>query len=150
MDVARRTAARSALTPTGAPAKPTQACGHGSGPGLRKRAFALLIGLLFGLWLSPAAVLAQSSSARFMTAGDLHLRLTAADPAAREAGRHYVLGVVDALTLARDPRSCIGPGVAASQLVDAVAAQLQARPDLHRFNAASLVREAIAAAFPCV
>jgi hypothetical protein len=40
--------------------------------------------------------------------------------------------------------------VAASQLVDVVAAQLQARPDLHRFNAASLVREAIATAFPCV
>jgi hypothetical protein len=106
-------------------------------------------GLTLSAWPAGPAV-AQGSSARFMSAGELHLRLSAGEPAAREAGRHYVLGVVDALTLARDPRSCIGPGVAASQLVDVVAAQLQARPDLHRFNAASLVREAIATAFPCV
>jgi hypothetical protein len=110
-------------------------------------AAAMALGLSAGL---PGPAAAQGGSARFMSAGELHLRLSAAEPAAREAGRHYVLGVVDALTLARDPRSCIGPGVAASQLVDVVAAQLQARPDLHRFNAASLVREAIATAFPCV
>jgi hypothetical protein len=110
-------------------------------------AAAMALGLSAGL---PGPAAAQGGSARFMSAGELHLRLSAAEQAAREAGRHYVLGVVDALTLARDPRSCIGPGVAASQLVDVVAAQLQARPDLHRFNAASLVREAIATAFPCV
>lgn len=85
-----------------------------------------------------------------MTAGELHLRLSAPEPAAREAGRHYVLGVVDALALARDPRACLGAGVAATQLVEVVAAQLRARPDLHRFNAASVVREAIAVEFPCV
>lgn len=120
-------------------------------PGLWRQpatlATAMALGMFAGL---PGPAGAQGSSARFMSAGELHLRLSAADPAAREAGRHYVLGVVDALTLARDPRSCIGPGVAASQLVEVVAAQLQARPDLHRFNAASLVREAIAVAFPCV
>ena len=105
-------------------------------------------GLLAGALAGAGAAQAQSS-ARFMTAGELHLRLSAADPAAREAGSHYVLGVVDTLALTRDPRACLGPGVAATRLVEAVAAQLQARPDLHRFNAASLVREALAQAFPC-
>lgn len=99
--------------------------------------------------LAPMHSAGAQPSARFMTAGELHQRLSATDPAAREAGRHYVLGVVDALALARDAASCLGPGVGASQLVEAVASQLQARPDLHRYNAASLVREAIAAAFPC-
>ena len=60
-----------------------------------------------------------------------------------------MLGVVDAMALARDPRTCLGTGVAADVLVEAVASQLQSRPDLHRFNAASLVREAIAVAYPC-
>jgi hypothetical protein len=89
------------------------------------------------------------SSTRFMSAGELHQRLSSTDAAAREAGRHYVLGVVDALALVRDGRSCLGAGVSASQLVDAVAGQLAARPDLHRYNAASLVREAIFVAYPC-
>jgi hypothetical protein len=104
--------------------------------------------LALAAWLAAPAAQAQSS-ARFMTAGELHQRLSASEPAAREAGRHYVLGVVDALALARDGRICLGAGVPAAQLVDTVAAQLQARPDLHRFNAASLVREAIFVAFPC-
>ena len=105
-------------------------------------------GLLAGT-LAPVTSARAQSSARFMTAGELHQRLSAADPAAREAGRHYVLGVVDAMALARDPRTCLGTGVAADVLVEAVASQLQSRPDLHRFNAASLVREAIAVAYPC-
>lgn len=100
--------------------------------------------------LLPAAQARAQSTARFMNAGELHLRLSSAEPQAREAGRHYVLGVIDTLALVRDPRTCLGPGVGASPLVDAVAAQLQARPDLHRFNAASFVREAVATAFPCV
>jgi hypothetical protein len=89
------------------------------------------------------------TSARFMTAGELHQRLSAEDPAAREAGRHYVLGVVDTLALVRDPNTCLGPGVSSTRLVEVVAAQLQARPDLHRYNAASLVREALSVAFRC-
>ncbi len=97
-----------------------------------------------------AAAIAQAQpSARFMTAGELHERLSAGEPAAREAGRHYVLGVVDALALAREPRLCLGAGVSASRMVEAVSTALAARPDLHRFNAASVVREAIATAFPC-
>lgn len=100
--------------------------------------------------LLPASDAGAQTSARFMTAGELHQRLSAPEPEAREAGRHYVLGVIDTLALVRDPRTCLGPGVGASQLIDAVAVQLRARPDLHRANAASFVREAVATAFPCV
>ena len=108
----------------------------------------LACGLLVAA-LTPGGNATAQSSARFMTAGELHLRLSSNDPEAREAGRHYVLGVVDALALVRDPRSCLGSGVQAGVIVEAVASQLQARPDLHRYNAASLVREAIAVAYPC-
>lgn len=98
--------------------------------------------------LSDGAPRAQTS-ARFMTAGELHQRLSSVDPAAREAGRHYVLGVVDALALVRDPNTCLGAGVPSARLVEVVATQLEARPDLHRYNAASLVREALSVAFRC-
>lgn len=102
------------------------------------------------LLLAGAASLASAQGvARFMTAGELHQRLTAPEPAAREAGRHYVLGVIDSLALSRDPRVCLGAGVSATRYVEVVAEQLANRPDLHRFNAASLVREAVATAFPC-
>ncbi len=120
-------------------------------PSTRRRPIAAgLAASLFISSLMPLGIAHAQSSARFMTAGELHQRLSAAEPAAREAGRHYVLGVVDALALARDSRLCLGPGVPASELIDAVASALTQRPDLHRYNAASLVREAIATAFPCV
>ena len=90
------------------------------------------------------------STVRFLTAGDLYKRLIDPQPEAREAGRHYIMGVVDALSLARDPRSCIGPNTRTADLVEAVQVQLQSRPDIHRYNAASVVREAIAVQFPCV
>ena len=115
----------------------------------RTRAGACAAAGLLTLALATGGVAQARSSARFMTAGELHQRLSSPDPAAREAGRHYLLGVVDTLALVREPRTCLGPGVQADALVEAVATQLQARPDLHRYNAASLVREAIAVAFPC-
>jgi hypothetical protein len=117
-------------------------------PSLPTTACASLV-LLWGSLTATGDAQAQTS-ARFMSAGELHQRLSASEPEAREAGRHYVLGVIDALALVRDPRTCLGPGVGASQLIDAVAGQLRARPDLHRANAASFVREAVATAFPCV
>ena len=90
------------------------------------------------------------TSIRFLTAGDLYLRLMASDAEAREVGRHYIMGVVDALSLLKDSKVCVGANTATLDLVNAVLKQLQARPDLHRFNAASVVREAIAVEFPCV
>lgn len=117
-------------------------------PSLPATACASLV-LLWGSLTGAGDAQAQTS-ARFINAGELHQRLSAPEPEAREAGRHYVLGVIDTLALVRDPRTCLGPGVGASQLIDAVAVQLRARPDLHRANAASFVREAVATAFPCV
>ena len=90
------------------------------------------------------------TSIRFLTAGDLYLRLIAPDPEAREVGRHYIMGVVDALSLLKDSKVCVGANTATNDLVDAVLKQLKQRPDLHRYNAASVVREAIAVEFPCV
>lgn len=110
---------------------------------------ALAASLIAAMPMSDGVAHAQSS-VRFMTAGELHLRLSATEVETREAGRHYVLGVVDALMLSRDPQLCLGSGVQASQLVDVVAAALVARPDMHRYNAASFVREAIATAYRCV
>lgn len=112
----------------------------------------LRAGLLAGFVLAelwPSWATAQST-VRFLTAGDLYKRLIDPQIEAREAGRHYIMGVVDGLALVRDARSCIGPNTKTSDLVDAVQAQLQARPDIHRYNAASVVREAIAVQFPCV
>lgn len=96
-----------------------------------------------------APVHAQTSI-RFLTAGDLYLRLIASEPEAREVGRHYIMGVVDALSLLKDSKVCVGANTATLDLVNAVLDQLKRRPDLHRFNAASVVREAIAVEFPCV
>lgn len=90
------------------------------------------------------------NSIRFLTAGDLYLRLIASEPEAREVGRHYIMGVVDALSLLKDNKVCVGANTATLDLVEAVLKQLKQRPDLHRFNAASVVREAIAVEFPCV
>lgn len=89
-------------------------------------------------------------SVRFLSAGMLHERLFSDDIHAREAGRHYVLGVLDALAFRRDARVCLGPEVEANELIMVVMRHLAARPDMHRYNAASFVREAIATEFPCV
>jgi hypothetical protein len=89
-------------------------------------------------------------SVRFLSAGMLHERLFSDDPYAREAGRHYVLGVLDALAFRRDARVCLGPDVEANELIMVVMRHLASRPDMHRYNAASFVREAIATEFPCV
>jgi len=105
------------------------------------------------VWLCLAGLAASvqaQPTARFLTAGDLYRRLVDPQPEAREAARHYIMGVVDGLSLARDPRSCVGPNASTAELVALVSQQLQSRPDLHRYNAASVVREAIAVQFPCV
>jgi hypothetical protein len=96
------------------------------------------------------SVAQAQTSIRFLTAGDLYLRLMAPDAQTREVGRHYIMGVVDALSLLKDSKVCVGASTATLDLVTAVVNQLKQRPDLHRFNAASVVREAIAVEFPCV
>lgn len=86
---------------------------------------------------------AAPQTVRFLSAGDLHRRLASGDIAAIEAARHYIMGLVDTLLLMRDPKTCIGPDTRLNELVDLVEAELIARPQMHRYNAASFVREVI-------
>jgi len=88
-------------------------------------------------------------SVRFLSAGDLHQRLSSSEPAAVEAGRHYIMGVLDTLMLVKDPQVCVGPNERLGELVDAVRAALAASPQLHRFNAGSFVREVIYTHLKC-
>ena len=63
----------------------------------------VLLGALTLGWFMTAPAQAQQS-VRFLSAGMLHERLFSDDPFVREAGKHYVLGVLDTLALRRDPR----------------------------------------------
>lgn len=112
------------------------------------RLAAVLGAIAWGLAMTGPAHAQQS--VRFLSAGMLHERLLSDDPYAREAGKHYVLGVLDTLAMRRDPRVCLGPELEANDLVIVVMRHLAARPDMHRYNAASFVREAVATEFPCV
>lgn len=90
-----------------------------------------------------------SPSVRFLTAGDLFLKLTSQRLEEQLAGQHYLMGVLDGLTLAKDPRLCVRTEIQINEVVALVRLQLVSRPDIHRFNAASVVRETLATEFPC-
>lgn len=106
--------------------------------------------MLFAALAINSIALQAQTSIRFLTAGDLYLRLIDPQAEVREIGRHYIMGVVDALSLLKDGKVCVGANTATIDLVEAVLKQLRQRPDLHRYNAASVVREAVAVEFPCV
>ena len=89
-------------------------------------------------------------SVRFLTAGELHASLLSADEAVRFSGRNYIMGVIDTLMLTKDAPICFGDQTEINLLVDTVQQQLVQRPDLLRFNAASVVREVMVANYPCV
>ena len=89
-------------------------------------------------------------SVRFLTASELHASLLSADEAVRFSGRNYIMGVIDTLMLTKDAPICFGDQTEINLLVDNVQQQLNQRPDLLRFNAASVVREVMVANYPCV
>jgi hypothetical protein len=101
------------------------------------------------LLLVMSTTLAQKS-VRFLTAAELHASLLSADETTRFSGRNYIMGVVDTLLLTKDAPICLGDPTEINLLVDTVQQQLVQRPDLLRFNAASVVREVMVANFPCV
>lgn len=72
------------------------------------------------------------------------------DEATRFHGRNYVMGVIDTLMLTKDAPICFGDQTEINSLVDTIQQQLIERPDLLRFNAASVVREVMVANYPCV
>lgn len=89
-------------------------------------------------------------SVRFLTASELHASLLSADEAVRFSGRNYIMGVIDTLMLTKDAPICFADQTEINILVDTVQAQLLQRPDLLKYNAASVVREVMVANFPCV
>ena len=106
--------------------------------------------LLSALLALGSATANAKKSVRFLTAGELHASLLSADEGTRFHGRNYVMGVIDTLMLTKDAPICFGDQTEINTLVDAVQRQLIQRPDLLRFNAASVVREVMVANFPCI
>jgi hypothetical protein len=100
------------------------------------------------LCLSAGASFA-APTVRFMTAGELFSKLSSPLPEEVFSGQSYVMGVIDGLTLAKDARVCMRTDVEINQIAALVLGQLAARPDIHRFNAASVIRETIAVELPC-
>jgi hypothetical protein len=90
-----------------------------------------------------------AQSVRFMTGETLHAMASASDGLAQASARSYVLGVLDGLMHLRDSKICIGVEVPADTVYGTVAQTLAQRPDLRRYNAASLVREIISSQYPC-
>ena len=90
-----------------------------------------------------------AQSVRFLTARDLYLKFSSERLEDQLAGKHYLIGVLDGLALAKDSRLCIGTSIQINELVVIIREQLVSRPDVHRFNAASVVREALIQKFPC-
>lgn len=111
----------------------------------------ILAGLMLAVMINPQGAAAQPTrSARFLSAGALHERLVSLDRAAIEAGRHYVMGVLDTLILTKDAQICIGADVRLDLVVDLVKEELSKNPQMHRFNAASFVREVMYKHLKCI
>jgi hypothetical protein len=85
-----------------------------------------------------------------MTGETLYAMAASADTTAQESARSYVLGVLDGLMHLKDPKICIGVEVPADAVYGNVVQALRQRPDLRRYNAASLVREIVSTQYPCV
>jgi len=104
-----------------------------------------LAGAFGMLWGSANA----AQSVRFMTGATLHAMASSSDGVAQASARSYVLGVLDGLMHLKDSKICIGVEVPADTVYGTVAQTLAQRPDLRRYNAASLVREIISSQYPC-
>jgi hypothetical protein len=89
-------------------------------------------------------------SVRFLTAAELHASLLSTDENVRFSGRNYIMGVLDTLMLTKDAPICFADQTEINVLVDTVQAQLLQRPDLLKYNAASVVREVMVANYPCI
>lgn len=59
------------------------------------------------------------------------------------------MGVVDTLLLVKDRRVCIGTNVPITEIESLLRQYFEQRPDIRRFNAASVIREVLATQFPC-
>jgi hypothetical protein len=98
----------------------------------------------------PLTSVHAAKSIRFLTAAELQSSLLSPQEDVRFSGRNYIMGVIDTLMLTKDAPICFGEQTEINLLVDTVQQQLLQRPDLLRFNAASVVREVMVANYPCV
>ena len=89
-------------------------------------------------------------SVRFLTAAELQASLLSNDETVRFNGRNYIMGVIDTLMLTKDAPICFADQTEINVLVETVQMQMVQRPDLLKYNAASVVREVMVANFPCV
>ena len=96
----------------------------------------------------PAAHAAKSI--RFLAASELQASLLSEQEDVRYSGRNYIMGVVDALMLTKSSPVCMDEKTEINAITDLIRVQMQQRPDLLRYNAASVVREVMVANFPCV
>ena len=92
--------------------------------------------------------LSASQSARFVTETTFAL-LSASDVEQQAVAKFYVLGVIDTASLLRDPKICVTPETESDLLTEKLLKMLSDRPEIRRYNAASLVREILAQDFPC-
>ncbi|MGA0900959.1 MAG: Rap1a/Tai family immunity protein [Luteolibacter sp.] len=97
----------------------------------------------------PLTATNAAQSVRFYSAGQLFQKVSSPRLEEQLAGQHYVMGVLDGLFLAKDPGLCLGSSININDVMVVVREQLVARPDVHRFNAASVIRETLSQRFPC-
>jgi hypothetical protein len=91
-----------------------------------------------------------AKSIRFLTASELQSSLLSLQEDVRFSGRNYIMGVVDTLMLVKSASICMQENTEINQISELVVLQLQQRPELMRYNAASVVREIMVANFPCI
>jgi len=105
--------------------------------------------VLVVLFSSGVSSLSASQSARFVNGEQLFALLSSGDMEQQAAAKFYVLGVIDTASLLRDPKICVTPETESSLLTEKLLKMLSERPEIRRYNAASLVREILAQDFPC-
>lgn len=110
---------------------------------------AIAISALVAWGCAGAAAAQTTRSVRFLSAGALYERLVSEDRAAVEAGRHYIMGILDMLLLTKDPQVCVGVNARLDNVVELVQAELSRQPQMHRYNAASFVREVLYTHLKC-
>ena len=110
-----------------------------------------LAGLVAGIGLA----FAMSAHAVFQDGNKLLANIQSNNGSARLMAEGYIVGVIDGIEAmdgspaSEGLRNCLREGVAASQVVDIVRRELEARPDLRDFPAVLIVGAAISDAFPC-
>ena len=110
-----------------------------------------MLKVYFALVLALTALQSQAAkSIRFLAASELQASLLSEKDDIRLSGRNYIMGVVDTLMLTKASPICMQTQTEINQITDLIKLQLTQRPELLRYNAASVVREVMIANYPCI